>query len=66
MVAYLDSLVGCVEAALKESEAAAEMLVSLKAHRATVFAPDRGKADPEACRIGMEAHGGHWGPWVVI
>lgn len=30
----------------------------------TTFSPDRGKRDPNACKIAMGTYGGYWGPWL--
>jgi len=30
----------------------------------SVFSPDRGKIDPQACAAAKNVHGGFWGPWL--
>ena len=42
----------------------ASMLAALKRHNATVFSPDRGPWDPNACVAAMGKWGGFWGPWL--
>ena len=39
------------------------MLARVDALQRTAYSPDRGTADPQACKQAA-ANGGYWGPWV--
>ena len=44
---------------------AAELLARIAAANATLFTPDRGTADPLACKAALGKWGGFWGPWLA-
>jgi hypothetical protein len=48
------------------AQVAAALDRRMNATRATGFAPQRGKSDPQSCVTAVEKYGGFWGPWVGV
>ena len=43
-----------------------KMMLRVVEMNATVFTPDRGKADPDARLVAINMYGGFGGPWVDV
>lgn len=55
-----------VNIAQQEPEVFARMLARVDELQKSVFSPDRGSVDFQACKVANSQHGGFWGPWVDI
>ena len=50
--------------ALTRSRDCVALSTVARADETTAFNPDRGQADPDACKMAMGQYGGFWGPFV--
>jgi len=52
------------EISAKFPEVVASLKTRMAAIEKTVFKPDRGTVDPQACQAALNTYKGYWGPWL--